>query len=322
MSKRGPVNDGIAGTAEWQLLQILRRNSGRFRTGPLAECRVKKNTLELRHAIDNLSVTIIETFTALDLDILIQVDGELQNQEPKSKEEDEGEANLSLQNLCSFLEPRVNTALVSNRRTARSWPHKTSIRYPKLMLLAECVESCLSDNGRLELIPIPGTHQTPFLFSISSDIGMTAAFDDFRNPKLERPRGKIRKLMLEEAQDMRDFLQGFNKFVKQFRDSVASLDSLSKSPRQQSTSPKIPVSFNSLQTFRQQASATFRAVISQFSKCLTHSSSVHAVFLQLPGITDVLNCALPDAERKVPVQLIIKGCQHDEWHPADSYFLP
>lgn len=315
MSKMGLVNDGLAGTVEWQLLRTLRQNSGRFRTTALAESRIiSKKTRKLQIAIDNLSITIIDTFTTLDLDILLQVEDE---------PEENANTKSSLQNLCSFLEARVNPELAPSQHATYPKPKKTAVNFPKLTLLAGYVESCQSGKDQLELIPIPGTHMTPFLFNISDDDDLAGYFVKLRNPDLKPPHKETRQRMLTEAKEARDFLEEFIRFVNKFRDSVASLGVLANRPSQETSSlSQTPVSLDSLRTFHRQASATFSAVFSHFAKCVANSPTIHTVFLQLPSLQHVFDCRSVGSQSKLPVKLAFKGCTHKAWQPADSYLLP
>jgi hypothetical protein len=222
-----------------------------------------------------------------------------------------------LQSLCSLLEARVNPALVS----VQLGPPDKAVSYPRLARLVQHVQSLPVSTGSLELIPNLGSAPTPFLFNVSEATEMAAAFDSLRDPAQARPHKKTQQRMLDEVKLMRNRFLEFNGFVNSLQISIGSLDSLAERPRQNLASSGSFASFAALQKFRQQASAAFRAIFSQFGLCPQHELTEHKIFLQLPEWEDVSDRYPADATRDLPVQLFFMSCVRNDWQPANVYLF-
>lgn len=346
------VSGRIGKTAEWRLINDLRQIS---KLGSRANSRIPdtiRNPKWLRMLqIDlNLLDSHVRTiFTAIDLDILIQLDDEVLVEDgmhgtdfqssPESafgstegsysdgedtpsawtaaSAERRGNQALShLVGLCEFLEERVNTALFAARLTLQD----SSADYPNLSRLVRTLQSdpmLQEPNPKpLQFIPIPGSRSTSFLFNIVSENASTAI--DFSNlpfPEVAgTPEGPDWRLMFKEVQDMRSQFQKFIDFVSNLNNSPGSLDILLGNSVQSLTSSASSPSFEVFQAFRQQASSAFRAVFSQFGLC-TASPEDHKVFLALP------DCRPTEESSHPPVQFFFTSCLNDDGQLAKAYSL-
>ncbi|KAF2801991.1 uncharacterized protein BDZ99DRAFT_527942 [Mytilinidion resinicola] len=217
-----------------------------------------------------------------------------------------------LRDLCSLLEVRVNPLLIP----IQPEDIDQASGYPRLARLIGYVQSPQIHPQRLEFIPIPGSANTPFLFNVTEDGATATAFVALCDPVQKPPRKRARQRMLAEVGFMRDHFLYFNNFVNSLQISIGSLDSLAPRPSQSSTSTTGSfASFALLQKFRQQTTAAFRAIFSQFGSC-AHRESIkqHKILLQLPGWEVA-------SDWNLPVQLFFTSCLLEDWQPASMYFL-
>jgi hypothetical protein len=352
------ASEGIGDNAAWKLIDRLRQSSHRFsyrRATPGAACAGSTRMHELRTAIGHLHVQIRTTFTILQLQLLLHLEKEQPDNASESSFESDSESgnesntdstdsdqddassvssvasvpaqphrdpttsqSLSLlQNLCSILEARVNPDLVP----VQLEPPDEATSYPRLTRLVQHVQSLPASAGSLELIPTPGSAPIPFLFNVSETAEMAAAFKSLRDPEQKQPSKRVRQRMLAEVELLRSRFLEFNDFVNNLQISIGSLDSLAERPSQSLASSASFASFAALQKFRRQASAAFRAIVSQFGLCPQRNFTKHEIFLQLPEWEDVSGCRPADVKRDLPIQLFFMSCFRNDWQPASAYFL-
>ena len=131
--------------------------------------------------------------------------------------------------------------------------------------------------------------------------------------------------MLAEVEIMRSRFLEFNGFVNNLQISIGSLDSLAERPGQSLAPPGSFASFASLQKFRRQASAAFRAIFSHIGSCpqreLKGNKQCHEILLQLPEWNDVSDSRPAEAKRNLPVRLFFMSCLRNDWQPANAYLL-
>ncbi|KAI8674311.1 Peptidase-S8 domain-containing protein [Fusarium keratoplasticum] len=212
-----------------------------------------------------------------------------------------GEARSRLEQLCKFLETRVNPNLSTpGQRDNRS------AKYPRLTQLIETIKQLSSFPTTVDLIPTAGSKPKPFLFNVAEDEATAKAFVAFTDPSQKRPPKEVRNQMTADAKEMAQFFLSFNSFVDALQMSAGSLDVLAWEPTtKRLTSKESFASFSLLRKFQNQTEAACRAVLSHIGLC-THPK--HQVLLQLPGWEEVSDWDSTKTTANLPVPLFFTMC--------------